>query len=306
MSRAVSDWSKTTKKARLLFTAEGIIVQNPAGSSAAYGRIGLTRCDRPALPGRVCIGASAIKPLPEDRFQVEDDLSKALLRMRLRGRRHIVEWRSSEENSVEPGIRSLENGRADVERDANASGEFLGHTVAQTQLEGAAIEQVVDVVPQEAPVPFPFVSPDPLLLRSLVGSSRCWKRKPSERRFARRMNQARVEQGLSRMRFDPELSKVSRVHTREMIKADLLHHATTAQLTRRVTNWRMLGENVGVGGTVSTLHDAFMNSPAHKANILYGFNHVGVGVAKRDGRMWVTVTFAKSPNPGTSLKMPRC
>ncbi len=32
--------------------------------------------------------------------------------------------------------------------------------------------------------------------------------------------------------------------------------------------WRKLGENVGMGGTVPQIHTAYMNSPGHRANIL--------------------------------------
>lgn len=33
-------------------------------------------------------------------------------------------------------------------------------------------------------------------------------------------------------------------------------------------NWRKLGENVGMGGNVGQIHNAYMNSPGHRANIL--------------------------------------
>jgi uncharacterized protein YkwD len=33
-------------------------------------------------------------------------------------------------------------------------------------------------------------------------------------------------------------------------------------------NWRKLGENVGMGGDVGQIHNAYMNSPGHRANIL--------------------------------------
>lgn len=32
--------------------------------------------------------------------------------------------------------------------------------------------------------------------------------------------------------------------------------------------WRKLGENVGMGGTIDQIHVAYMNSPGHRANIL--------------------------------------
>ena len=61
---------------------------------------------------------------------------------------------------------------------------------------------------------------------------------------------------------------------------------TTPRLTSDVTNWRWVGENVGYGPDVATVHAAFMNSPAHKANILdRDYTEVGIGavVAQRPG-----------------------
>ena len=139
------------------------------------------------------------------------------------------------------------------------------------------------------------------------GDNPCWNYKPSERGFARKMNSERLLQGINKLQLDPELSRAARKHTQEMWTQDELHHTPSDKLRRRVTNWTVLGENVGVGGTVSSLHDAFMNSPAHKDNILYSaFRHVGIGVAKKNGRMWVTVIFEAIADPGTTLRMPSC
>lgn len=135
----------------------------------------------------------------------------------------------------------------------------------------------------------------------------CWNYKQAERGFARKINEARIAGGIAKLSLDPELSKVARKHTREMWTADSLHHTASDALRRRVTNWIALGENVGVGGTVSSLHQAFMDSPGHRENILLTtFRHVGVGVAQKDGRMWVTVIFQAVSDPGTTLPMPTC
>lgn len=137
--------------------------------------------------------------------------------------------------------------------------------------------------------------------------NQCWTYKPTEKGFARRINEARLRAGQRKLSIDPELSKVARVHTREMVTKDLLHHTTETDLRRWVRNWDSLGENVGVGGTVDSLHIAFMNSPAHRHNVLYpSFRHSGVGVIEANGRMWVTVLFEASIDPGTTLSMPRC
>ena len=45
-------------------------------------------------------------------------------------------------------------------------------------------------------------------------------------------------------------------------------------------NWCGLGENVGYGGTVAQIEDAYMASPGHRSNILNtAWNGVGVGHA---------------------------
>lgn len=140
-----------------------------------------------------------------------------------------------------------------------------------------------------------------------TNGSKCWRTKTSERAFARKMNRARNAVGISRLRLDPELSKVARSHSHKMRKRNRLYHTPTERLKWKVTNWRVLGENVGVGGGVRSLHRAFMDSPGHRANIRYGtFNHVGVGVKRGNGKMWVTVIFQSQTNPGTRLKMPSC
>ena len=88
-----------------------------------------------------------------------------------------------------------------------------------------------------------------------------------------------------------------------MVKKNLLHHTPSDKLQERVTKWSTLGENVGFGGDVDSLHKAFMNSPAHKANILFfSFKHVGVGVVKKDGLMWVTVIFEAAVRPRHDLE----
>lgn len=137
--------------------------------------------------------------------------------------------------------------------------------------------------------------------------SQCWVSKTAEKGFHRLTNEVRERLGRARLRLDPELSKVARKHTREMTDQNLLHHTTADAMRRRVTFWAILGENVGVGGTVESLQTAFMNSPAHKENIVHGsFRHIGVGTASAAGRLWVTIVFQARDNPGTTLRMPRC
>ena len=141
-----------------------------------------------------------------------------------------------------------------------------------------------------------------VFMPSTPATALCYSQKTSERDFATKLNAARRSNGRSALVLDPELSKAAMRHTREMVGKNLLYHTPTNSLKRRVTNWAELGENVGVGGTVDSLHDAFMNSPAHRANIMYSkFRYVGIGTKTAGGRLWVTFIFEATANPGSPL-----
>ena len=138
-----------------------------------------------------------------------------------------------------------------------------------------------------------------------AADSPCWEFKAAEREFAAKMNDARGSR--PRLSLDPELSKSATVHTREMTDRNLLFHTTPAQMNKRVIGWTTIGENVGMGTAVDSLHKAFMGSPLHRQNIMDSdYRHVGVGVMERSGQMWVTVMFTGGADPDTRLDMPRC
>jgi uncharacterized protein YkwD len=138
-------------------------------------------------------------------------------------------------------------------------------------------------------------------------SWRCWQYKSTEKSFAGKMNTARTLRGRPKMHLDKHLSRVARRHAWIMSQDNDLFHSNMDSLARRVTRWRTLGENVGMGYGVSSLHQAFMASPGHRANILAGdYRHVGVGTAQRHGTLFVTVVFEGARDPGTTLPPPRC
>jgi hypothetical protein len=121
--------------------------------------------------------------------------------------------------------------------------------------------------------------------------------------FVSRINAERTSRGLGALATDSELTTIARRWSGKMAAANQLSH--NPNLSKEVTqDWEKLGENVGVGGSVADIHVAFMNSPAHRANILDpAFTHVGVGVVDgADGRIWVTEVFMRlrSDSGGTT------
>lgn len=126
--------------------------------------------------------------------------------------------------------------------------------------------------------------------------------------FVSSINAARRSAGLSALSSSSALSAVARSWAASMAAAQHLAH--NPRLTSQVSSWRLLGENVGTGGSATAIHRAFMGSPAHRANILSSrYSQVGVGVVSGGGQLWVVEVFrlptgatAASSTPKTARK----
>jgi hypothetical protein len=121
----------------------------------------------------------------------------------------------------------------------------------------------------------------------------------AEARFVALLNQERQARGLGALTVSRDLVAVARDHSHTMGSSNDLHH--NPSLGKEVSGWTRLGENVGKGPGVSSIHAAFMASPGHRDNILDPrWTQVGVGVHVIDGRIWVTEVFrtpASAPAP---------
>jgi hypothetical protein len=119
----------------------------------------------------------------------------------------------------------------------------------------------------------------------------------AEAQFLSLINQERTSRGLNALTVRPEVIPVARNWTAKLIGDQALSHNPNLA-TLMPADWISIGENVGFGSGVESLHTAFMNSPGHRANVLGDFHQVGIGVDyDGKGRMWVTVDFMKSRNP---------
>lgn len=114
--------------------------------------------------------------------------------------------------------------------------------------------------------------------------------------FLNLVNRERYGAGLPPLGMSPNARNVARAWSGRMTESgDLAHNPNfSGQIAQVIPNWRRAGENVGVGGGVSSLHRAFMNSSGHRANILGDWQWAGVGVRWQDGTLWVTVNFVKT------------
>ena len=115
----------------------------------------------------------------------------------------------------------------------------------------------------------------------------------SEDSFLAKLNAERSSRGLSVLSSHWDLVDDAEAHSNRMMNADDLHH--NPNLGNVTTGWLALGENVGVGPSVNSIHTSFMNSSGHRSNILGDFTHVGIGaVRESDNKLWVTVVFMKA------------
>ncbi len=129
----------------------------------------------------------------------------------------------------------------------------------------------------------------------------------TEGEFLAKINASRASAGLAPLAANGSLTSYARTHTAAMMDAGDIFHSSSAQLgAAGGTGWDRMGENVGKGQNPSTLHDAFMNSSGHRANILGDYNYVGIGTGTKDGYLYVTVIFMKkgataAPAPTTTV-----
>jgi uncharacterized protein YkwD len=116
--------------------------------------------------------------------------------------------------------------------------------------------------------------------------------------FLTAINVDRTRAGLRALVSDAALAATSRSWSQTMANRGAISHVPDlgAVAQQVEPEWRAIGENVGVGYSVSSLHTAFMNSPGHRANIMAPhYNRVGIGVVKEGERIWVTVRFLQGP-----------
>ena len=129
-----------------------------------------------------------------------------------------------------------------------------------------------------------------------------------ETAFVLRINEERRSAGLPELQMRPELVAPARFHSLDQTWNDTLSHDGTAGRTAtdrvgtldRTLVWNRLQENVGMVGSGNTayglvdrLHQAFMDSDYHRANILSETaTHVAVGVVTGFDDWYVTQLFA--------------
>jgi len=196
--------------------------------------------------------------------------------------------------------------RAD-DSDVWSSYFYRGYVISNDQKRGLEI-MTVDDLPQPPPPPPPPPPKDPEKPdpdEPEPPDPKCRVLTEDEKTFAHKVNRERERRDVKKLSLDDELSFVAQAHSRAMRREQTLRHSNEKWLRERVTRWEILGENVGRGATVHSLHDAFMESEAHRKNVTYKeFRYLGVGIAADEHQIWITVLFEAYEDPGTTMEMP--
>jgi uncharacterized protein YkwD len=137
----------------------------------------------------------------------------------------------------------------------------------------------------------------------LVSASGLAQQKASdaEQQLFNAVNQERKAHGLSPLQLDEALSNAARAHAQRMAEQGTLSHQFPGEpnLPSRAktagAHFSWLSENVDQGPNAIAIHQSFMKSPQHRANILDGdMDSAGIGVVERNGQMFAVEDFSKA------------
>jgi uncharacterized YkwD family protein len=108
-----------------------------------------------------------------------------------------------------------------------------------------------------------------------------------ERQMVQLVNQERTKQGLKPLIIDTELARVARIKSQDMADKNYFSHTSPTygspfeMMKKFGITYSTAGENIACNQSVAKAHDALMNSPGHRKNILSpDFTHIGIGIVQ--------------------------
>ena len=122
---------------------------------------------------------------------------------------------------------------------------------------------------------------------------------PTEQEELRLTNEARTSMGLRALVCDERLARAARGHSQDMCDQGYFDHTSadgrsfTDRIEAQGATYSTAGENIAWGQTTAAeVHDGWMHSPGHRANILNGdYGRIGIGYVSCGGRPYWTQDF---------------
>lgn len=123
---------------------------------------------------------------------------------------------------------------------------------------------------------------------------------PAEKYLFEAANRERKKAGLPPLKWNEPLAIAARAHAKEMARQNTLSHrlpgeaALPGRAAKAGAHFTWLSENIVQSRDAAGAHSQFMQSPAHRANLLDGdMNTIGIGVVERHGQVFVVEDFAQ-------------
>jgi uncharacterized protein YkwD len=120
----------------------------------------------------------------------------------------------------------------------------------------------------------------------------------AERQLFAAANRERQERGLSALQWNEALANAARRHAMEMANRGVISHqfpgepSMPVRATRAGVHFSALAENVALAPTPLTIHDLWMHSPPHRANLLdKDMDSIGIGTVQRNGEVFAVEDF---------------
>src|SRR5580698_1126381 len=114
-------------------------------------------------------------------------------------------------------------------------------------------------------------------------------------------NQERANQGLPPLHLDPVLTQASAFHAREMADHAAISHqfSDEPELAERGAkagvHFSLISENVGEAPTSVIIHNLWMHSEGHRANLLDPeVDSIGISVVTRNHQLYAVEDFART------------
>jgi uncharacterized YkwD family protein len=135
--------------------------------------------------------------------------------------------------------------------------------------------------PPSTPAPTPSPSPAPQPSPSPTVTELTYE----ERNMVDLVNKERTSAGLAPLEVDAQLTATARLKSKDMVDNNYFSHDSPTygspfdMMKKFGISYRSSGENIACNQNVQAAHQALMNSPGHRANILSkDFTHIGVGI----------------------------
>jgi uncharacterized protein YkwD len=112
-------------------------------------------------------------------------------------------------------------------------------------------------------------------------------------------NQARAQAGVASLAWDPALAAAALQHCRMMAAAGPISHQYSGELelssraAQQGAHFGLIEENVAVVHSGTAVHEAWMQSPGHRQNLLSpGVDHVGIAVVYARGMLYAVADYS--------------